>query len=436
MLNDEVIEKTILSSDFLAGGLLNPEQVTVFIQLIRKFSKLIPMSRNVLLDNPRQTIPKLHIGEPISQGLADFGGEDAEITETGKPLFNEITMDVQELISSWHVGRRSLRRNVSREALLQTVTDAMMAQVATDAENLYINGDTTLPSTTKLNKLLRVNDGVSKLCEGAHLVDWNGGYVSKALYAEMTRRLPEQYAADPGLRFIQPRAVSVDWMELNSQRVDAIGQRAFAGDVEAPFGIPIVEIPLVKSNKSLTVTEATSAIVVAITVGPFTIATGTNDVLKIDIDNAGVQTTTIPAGVFEVREIAKLINADQGLFVARDDGYGRLVIESPTTGSTSEVDIQTGSTAAATLGIDGGGLPNTVTGGDSGGTNTVYEGCELFLANPTNLIWAHYPAGTEVHTKFRQEKLHFETVVVQETDAQVENLDAVVKANNVRKRTV
>ena len=62
------------------------------------------------------------------------------------------------------------------------------------------------------------------------------------------------------------------------------------------------------------------------------------------------------------------------------------------------------------------------------------DGSFVWLANPQNFIWGALSA-TEIHTKFRQERTRWETVVINETDTQVENNDAIVKAINVRRKS-
>jgi hypothetical protein len=423
--NDEFINKAVTGSSFLNGGLLNPEQRDVFLMFVRRFTKLIPIVRTEIMENPRLEIPKLHVGEPITVGLVD----NTEITETGEPLFNEISLDTVELASRFHITRRAIRRNVSRQRIVQQVTEAMMAQIATDLENLFINGDVNIAGGTPSGDLLNNDNGLDILTDNAHIVDHTGDFVSKQLFAQMIRRMPDAYQEDPGLRFFMPRAIQVDWTELNSQRIDAIGERAFRGNVEAPFAIPIITIPLMPSRKPVEVTVASSAQHVGGTQGPWTIVTGTNDEVIINL-GAGAKTATLPAGVYNATQIAALIKATAGLetLIAEDDGFGRLYLEHPTPGAGNDMVVGAGN-ANATLGL----TAATYVGEDAGTANDVLEGAIIWLANPMNFIWGNYDA-TEIFTEFEKDFARWETVVINEVDAAVEAEDKIVKAINVRRR--
>jgi len=423
--NDAFIHKAVTGSSFLNGGLLNAQQRDVFLMYVRKFTKLIPLCRTEIMENPRLEVPKLHIGEPITVGLAD----NAIINETGSPLFNQITLDTAELASRFHITRRAIRRNVSKERIVQQVSEAMLAQIATDLENLHINGDTLLGAGTPINDLLRVNDGLDKLTNGSHIVDLNGGFVSKQLFANMIRRMPDSYQDDPGLRFFMPRSIQVDWVELNSQRIDQIGERAFKGNIEAPFGIPIITIPLMPSRKPVAVTVAVAGHIMGTTQGPWNFVTGTNDTLVINL-GAGAKTVTVPQGVWSAHEVAAFIRATVGLetTVVQDDGFGHLYIEHPTKGSGAILTIGAGN-GWATVGI----AVAAYVGTDAGSAGSLNDGAIVWLANPLNFLWGNLDK-TEIYTEFEKDYARWETVVINETDTQVESLDKVVKGINVRRQ--
>lgn len=422
--NDDFI-KAVTGSSFLNGGLLNPKQRDVFLMFVRKFTKLIPLSRFESMENPRLEIPKLHIGEPITVALAD----NAEITETGTPLFNQIALDTAEMASRMHITRRAIRRNVSKAAIVQQVTEAMMMQIATDLENLHINGNTSLGSGTPINDLLRINQGLDVLTDSAHIVDKSGEFIDKQLFANMLRRMPENYQGDPGLRFFLPTTLQVDWVELNSQRTDSIGERSFRGNVESPFGIPLISIPLMPSRKPVTVTVEIAGHILGTVQGPFNITTGSNDEAKINL-GAGEKTVTLPQGVFTATEVAALIRATGGLetIIAQDDGFGRLYLQHPTGGSGATLTIGAAN-GWATLGI----AVAAYIGIDAGTGGTVNDGGILWLANPLNFIWGNLDL-TEIFTEFNKDFARWEMVVINETDTAVESLDKVVKAINVRRR--
>jgi len=423
--NDQMIHKAVTGSSFLNGGLLNAKQRDVFLSYVRRFTKLIPLCRTEIMDNPRVEIPKLHVGEPITVGLTD----NSLISETGTPLINNVSLETAEMVSSYHITRRAIRRNVSRERLVQQVSEAMMAQIATDMENLHINGDDTISAGTPIANLLLINDGLDKITDGAHILDHVAQFISKTLFANMIRRLPDSYQDDTGLRFFVPRSLQIDWVEINSERIDAIGERAYKGNVEAPFGVPIISIPLMPSRKSINVTVATAGHILGTTQGPWNVVTGTNDTLVVNL-GAGAVTCTLPQGVFSAHEVAALLKAATGLetLIAQDDGFGHLYLQHPTSGSGATLTIGAGN-GWATLGV----AVAAYVGTDAGGAGTLNDGCIAWLANPLNFIWGNLDK-TEVYTEWNKDYARWETVVINETDSQVESLDKVVKAINIRRR--
>ncbi len=74
-------------------------------------------------------------------------------------------------------------------------------------------------------------------------------------------------------------------------------------------------------------------------------------------------------------------------------------------------------------------------GADAGTANTVFEGSFIWLANPKNFI-AGVLDGTRIFTEFNKNTDQIETIIYNQVDAQVENVDAIVKAKNLRRRTL
>jgi hypothetical protein len=165
--------------------------------------------------------------------------------------------------------------------------------------------------------------------------------------------------------------------------------------------------------------------------------TGSNDQTSID-NNAGdgPVVVTFTAGVHETVEIARQINvALSGTIadiVASDNGEGELLLVCTSTGATSKVIIAAGGNDAnATLGLTAG----TTTGSDAGSAGTVLEGSFVLLTNPLNLIFAML-AGTRIFSEFNKDYDRIDTVVYNQVDVNVENVDAIVKAINVRREAL
>jgi hypothetical protein len=433
--NQEIIEKTFTSAKFLTGGELNPTQQDQFVAYVKKFSRLLGMVRFINMPSPKYDIDKMHISEPVTVSVAE--AECSPGWSSGQ--FNQVQLSAEKLRSAWNITTEALQSNIERMGFEDHVMETMTERIATDLELLAIQGDTTISGTDPTSLLLVRLNGWDVQTNGAHIVDAAGDEVSKNLFAAMLRAMPKQFKQDPGLRWLVSDTLANDWMNLLSERGTAVGDAALQGTGLNPFGKPMIMVPLIPDDKAVSVLAATPAGAPANRFGPFNIVTGSNDVLMVDINNGGTRTITLTQGVLETVEIARQINAvfvtNSDTAVAMDNGEGQLIIVTTNTGAAAEIDIKnlvTGSTALVTLGYANGVV---VTGSDAGSAGDVYEGTFVLLTNPMNLIFGML-AGTRVFSEFNKNCDTIETVVYNQVDAKVENIDAVVKGINVRRQAL
>jgi len=442
-LNQSMIEKTIETSDFVNGGELNPEQQDEFVRLVKQFSTLIPLMRIERMKTSRKEVDKLWIGEPVTESAT----EATDTGETGTAQFNKVQLNSSKVKSAWNISTESLQDNIEQSNLEQTLMDTMVQRIATDLEDLAINGDDTLSDTSKRTQLLKTFDGLDKLTVGSHIVDAGGKEIQKGLFSLGLRRMPKQYRADVGMRWLLSQTIAIDWMDFVSDRGTVLGDQALQGAQVAPLGVPMVQIPLIPDDKPVSVSTATSAKLIGATFGPFLI-TAPKNTIKIGIDGNATFDIVITNGTLETVTIAKQINdalvADGAhgtdfANVARDDGDGRLVLESPTTGAASQIRIDTVpdtdeiySILGLVLGTVTNPFPSAAINifGSAPGNNTITEGSFIWLVNPKNFLWGILD-GTRIFTEFNKDKDVIETVIYNQIATEVENIDAVVKIDNV-----
>ena len=102
----ELIEKTILTSDLLNGGQLNAEQQDRFVVFVKQFQVMMNEVRFERMPQPRMDIDKLHMGEPITEAAS----EDTTSSNEGKPKFNKISLSVSKVRSQWSIVLRYATR--------------------------------------------------------------------------------------------------------------------------------------------------------------------------------------------------------------------------------------------------------------------------------------------------------------------------------------
>jgi hypothetical protein len=448
--NEAIIEKNIQTGDMLTGGLLNPLQQSQFITLVKKFSVLLPQSRFVRMPRPLMDIDKLWAGEPVTESVD-------EATDTGnlsRAKFQRITLQAKKVRSAWNITTEVLQGNIEQNDFEQTVMNTMVERIATDLEHLAINGDTTTVGNTPDARLLRRLDGWAIQTESAHRLDIKGASIQKGVFSESKRTMPKQYKHDPGLKWLIGDAIAVDWADVVSDRGTILGDAALQGAEMAPLGTPMVRVPLIPDDAPIQVSSATAAQITGAEYGPF-IIDSSNDTLIFDVNTLGDITITLPHGTLNTVEIAKAINdafvADvaYGLAYANFAGDNRMDqvrLESPTTGSASQITLrpvaaaQQGWTVLGLLGDPGAADPFPaadvdIDGSDAGTVNTVDEGSFMWFVNPKNFVWGILD-GTRIFTEFNKNTDQIESIVYNQVDAQVENLDAIVKVVNIRRRTL
>lgn len=428
-MEQEQILKTIETSDFANGGLLDPKRQKKFTKLVRDYGKMLPLARFEQLSQSQSTLDKLYIGEPVTHSVE----ENDPTAYNAKPATGQIHLQTKKLKSSWNITTETLVENIEQKGFEQTMMEGMTRRISTDIELLAIQGDQDkyAGTTDVFGRLLKRQDGWDKLTEKAHILDVGGASVQKAIFAEMIRMMPQQYLQDSGLRWFVSKSIAIDWLDLLSDRMTGLGDAALNGNSVSPYGIPMIEVPLIPDNKDISVTSGTSAKVIGNRADPFVIEAGVNDSLAIVINAAAPVTVTLPAGTFTVSQIAALINGTAGLAgVASDDTHGRLILASSTTGVASVV----GRNAVANDAYDTLGLSEgSTTGSNNGVSGTVAEGSFIWLANPKNFI-AAMRGNTRLYTEFNKDYDRLETVIYNEVDFAIENDDAIVKANGLRKR--
>lgn len=431
-VNEEMIEKTLTTAGFVNGGQLNNKQQDTLVKYVRKFSDLLPLVRFVRMTQSVQEVDKMHVGEPITEAV----GEDDPTGTPRQPKFNKVTMVAKKLKSSWNMTTESLQENIEGDDLEDAIMMAFSQRVSTDLELLGIMGDDTITGTTPTDLLLKRNDGWRKLAEGSHVLDAGGSEISRGLLAAAKRMLPKQFRKDPALRWLLSDTIMEDYSDILFTRETALGDRAATENVIARRAIstPFVPIPLIPDDEPLTVGsgEATPGWHMGDQQGPFVIETGVNDLINIDVDQAGAATEiALPEGTFLPVELANYIKANIAGVDVYDNGMGFLVITSLTTGTTSEIDIIATSTPAQNAyGILGWTI-GTYTG--AAGSGTAPDGSFIILSNPKNLMFGMLD-GTRIYSEFNKDRDRIEVVMYNQVACQIENLDAVVLVKNVRRR--
>lgn len=443
-ITEEFIEKSIQTSDFLSGGLLQPAQQKSFVLLMKRLSTLLGRVRTVEMPQASMLIDKLRVSEPITRAAQEG---NCVTTSPNKVKVNQIALNAIKVISDWCISTEVLQNSIEGNNFELTIMRAMTNQIAQDLELLAIMGDTDITGTDAISTLLKTNDGWYKKALRCHVLDAGGAEIQRGLFSEAKRMMPKQYRNDPNLRFMMSDSLTTDWQYLlagGSPSVaqggvgsDAVAAAAFGGGAAGmnPFGIPMFPVPLIPDDLPVPVAGATPAVIDGLAYGPYQIVVGSNNVLELNVNAGGAfQVTFAESKVYDLVELAYLINqAAVGAgapLVAEDNGEGKLRLRTTTTGAASSIAISANppSTANETLGFLTAGQNNT--GAASNGT--VPEGSFVIYTNPLNLVWGLLDA-TRIFAEFNKNCDQIETVVYNHVDAEIENPDSLVIITNVKR---
>jgi hypothetical protein len=255
---DEVTT-SVVNND--SGGLMKPAQSNRFIDFVIDQSVLMQNSRVVRMRTPQMEIDKTSVGTRLLAKATEATDTAANAAVT----FTKVSLSTVKLRLDWALSTESLEDNIEGPSLEDHIAQIMARQTANDMDDLFINGN-----TSSANALLKALDGFVKLAKtSGRVVDEAGNNVSRSTYDRVLRNLPTKYLQRRNeLKFFSGSGVVQDSIyslgNPNSATLATAGAPSpgsLAGDAAffqgsmranggpgatglAPFGIPLVEVPL------------------------------------------------------------------------------------------------------------------------------------------------------------------------------------------------
>ena len=250
-----------------SGGLLKPAQSNRFLDFVIDQSVLMQNARVVRMRTPQMEIDKVSVGTRLLSKATEATDDGANAAVT----FSKVSISTVKLRLDWAVSTESLEDNIEGASLEDHIAQVMARQTANDLDDLFINGN-----TSSNNGLLKAVDGFVKLAKtNGRTVDEAGNQVSRATYDRILRNLPTKYLQRRNeLKFFSGSGTVQDTIyslgNPNSATaatagapapMSQIGEAAFLqGSLRmnggpgstgiSPFGIPLVEIPLMPETVS------------------------------------------------------------------------------------------------------------------------------------------------------------------------------------------
>lgn len=262
---NEVTTASIVNNN-ANGGLFKPEQSNRFLDFVVDQSTLMKNARVVRMRTPQLEIDKLSVGTQLMRKATEAtdDGSNAAVT------FSKVSLSSVKLRLDWELSTEALEDNIEGASLEDHLAQVMARQTANDLDDLLIAGN-----TSSNNALLKALNGFTVLSAGGTTIDEAGNNVTRATFDRILRNMPNKYLQKRNeLRFFTGpglvQDVSFSLQNPNSATAatagaaapgSTFGEQAFMnGAIRAnggagatgisPYGIPLVEIPLMSETLS------------------------------------------------------------------------------------------------------------------------------------------------------------------------------------------
>lgn len=261
--NEELVEKAVIVADDLAAqGKLNPAQSDKFIDYVVEETVLKNNARIVRFRNETLEIDKIGIGTRAAV-------PKAEAVDPGVRRginTSKITLTPSEIMVPYEIGDNFREINIEGDSVEEHIIRMFATQLANDLEELYILGNKLGPavlegdildggSTTQYVKdsYLALQDGWNLLADGGNVVDAEGANIGLSIFGKALRAMPTKFRRNKkALRFFTSPDLAQMYMEKLSTRATALGDSAAGGSGVSPFGVQMIEAPLLPFQPGVT----------------------------------------------------------------------------------------------------------------------------------------------------------------------------------------
>lgn len=231
----EMIEKASITTS--SGAQLDPQNVQQFVNLMVDQTEVLQHMRVESDIITSRTIDGLEFGDPVLQEAPEEGSEPAE-NEKSEPSMPRLKLTPAKGMIAVDISFDWLRKNIAGENQGEEAINAALAKATgRDLVRLIFNGDTSLDSSTKLNRLLKLRDGLLKQLRAD--ADVNDVVVAAdptftgaaSEFGKCLTAIPDEYRDDRSmLRHYVPMSVLDDYEDEISERQTTAGDQVILGD--------------------------------------------------------------------------------------------------------------------------------------------------------------------------------------------------------------
>jgi len=245
MDNRSLLEKADLQlSDLLTdGGLLTEAQAMKFLRVMIDQAVVTKIATVKPMKSHKEEIDKIQFASRILRA----GSEGIALAESdrAKPTTDKVELDAQLFKAEVRLTNEVLEDNIERGTLRQTVMTLMAERIATDMDEVVVNGD-----TTSTDPFLAQFDGILKQST-SNTVDAAGARLTKTVLKDTFRAMPNPFRKGKRLlRFLTSSNAEIDYRDSLSDRATEVGDRALINDQPIGYsGIPVLDVDVMPEDQ-------------------------------------------------------------------------------------------------------------------------------------------------------------------------------------------
>lgn len=242
--NNTILQKADISlSDItINGGILMPAQAQKFMRILIKEAVILKLATVTPMRAPKQLIEKIQFGQRILR--AGNEGVALPMGDRSKPQTYEIELDAKLFKAEIRLNNEVLEDSIERGQLRQTIMQLMAERIATDMDEVIIQGDTASTDT-----FLARFDGILKQAT-SHVVDNGTAPITKQSFRNMIKAMPSEFQRNKkDLRYLTSVQAELDYRDSLAERATVGGDKWLTDDVPVLYGgTPVTAVPLFPEN--------------------------------------------------------------------------------------------------------------------------------------------------------------------------------------------
>lgn len=209
-------------------------------------------------------LPRMVLNGVVTEGV----DENAGATVTTHPGTDFVPYECKKFQTTWYVTYEDLRESrASGEPDFDAKVRRMFAKaMGNDMCRWALRGDTTLDTSTRLNRLLRRRDGWLKKARASAVryTTTRGAPFDRSLFTWMQSKMPEEFRDDADLRWLMPSILDLGWTEHLADEGNSVGSQ-LQDDARIqrrrfePMGIPQLIVPQLPTDAGFSIVSGSTA---------------------------------------------------------------------------------------------------------------------------------------------------------------------------------